>query len=104
MSAKKRGNSKRKNTLSIKLKNANPENYFILVTGVPLKNLKELVNSLEIMNDWVFKHHVNETRNDFSEWIKNVLDEKHLAEEIRNIRDIRELEIKVLKYMVNKYI
>src|SRR3989344_2290179 len=66
---------------------AKPENYFILITGVPLKNLRELANSLETMNDWVFSHHVNDARNDFSNWMKEILKEDVLSEEIRHIKN-----------------
>jgi len=96
---KKRSTRKRK-----KPKTAKPEKFFVLVTGVPIKNLKELVNNLETMNDWVFNHHVNDTRNDFSSWIKDVLDEEVLAKEIKDIRNIKEMENKILKYLVNTYL
>ncbi len=84
--------------------NAKPEHYFILITGVPLKNLKELSNALENMNEWVFSHHVNDTRNDFSIWVKDILGETELSEEIRPMRNTRELEAKILKHLVNKYL
>jgi hypothetical protein len=84
--------------------NAKPEHYFILVTGVPLKNLKELANSLENMNDWVFSHHVNDSRNDFSNWIKDILGENELAEEIKSMKNIRQMEARILKHLVNKYL
>ena len=83
---------------------AKPENYFILVTGVPLKNLKELANSIETMNDWVFNHHVNDTRNDFSTWVKDILKEDELAEEIRQLRNMRDVELRILKHLVIKYL
>jgi hypothetical protein len=84
--------------------NAKPEHYFVLVTGVPLKNLKELANSLENMNDWVFNHHVNDARNDFSNWIKDILGEHELAEEIKMMKNMRMMEAKILKHLVNKYL
>jgi hypothetical protein len=88
----------------VKPKSAKPDQYFILVTGVPLKNLKELASALETMNDWVFNHHVNESRNDFAAWAKEVLNETGLSEEIIETKSIRELELKILKYLVNNYI
>jgi len=101
--SKKRRKTLKKKSSSKKLTSAKPENYFILVSGAPLKNLKELVNALGTMNDWVFRHHVNESRNDFANWIKDVLKENELAEEIQNVRSIQDMEYKMLKYMVNKY-
>jgi aromatic ring-opening dioxygenase catalytic subunit (LigB family) len=84
-----------------KLKDANPERFFILVTGVPIKNLNELAHSLENMNDWVFNHHVNDSRNDFATWVNDVLKDRKLAQLIRNTKNIRELELIVLRYIVN---
>ena len=85
------------------IRDAKPENYFVLVTGVPLKNLKELANKLEHMNDWVFRHHVNHERNDFSNWIRYVLKEDELAEEIEDIYDKQIMEVMIFKYIVNNY-
>ncbi len=102
---KKKKKKVRKNeTNKSKIIQAKPEHYFILVTGVPLKNLKELATSLETMNEWVFNHHVNDQRNDFSNWIKEILKEDELAEEIKIIKNINEMEIKILKHLVIKYL
>lgn len=95
---------KSKAATSKKPVNAKPEHYFILITGIPLKNLKELALSFETMNDWVFNHHVNDSRNDFSNWIKDIIGEEELAEEIRNIKDMRSMEIVILRHLVNKHI
>ncbi|MBN2368326.1 hypothetical protein JXC34_04865 [Candidatus Woesearchaeota archaeon] len=84
--------------------NARPENYFILITGVPLKNLKELGNALETMNGWVFSHHVNESRNDFSSWVQSVLNEEELAEEIKNLKNMKDMEMRIFKHLVNRYL
>ncbi|MFH2020140.1 MAG: DUF5752 family protein [archaeon] len=99
---KKRSNAKA--PLKNKPKNASPENYFILVTGVPVKNLKELANSFESMNDWVFNHHVNESRNDFAAWMHDILSEEELAQEISLIKEMKDMEHRILKHMVNKYL
>jgi hypothetical protein len=95
---------KRKAIKQAKPTNAKPEHYFILITGVPLKNLKDLANSLETMNDWVFSHHVNDARNDFSSWISHVLKEEELSEEIMPIRNTKDMEIRILKHLVTKYV
>jgi hypothetical protein len=84
-----------------KPKNAKPEEYFVLVTGVPLKNAKELANSLSTMNDWVFKHHVNESRNDFSAWVENSLKNSKLAKEIKDAKNIKETELVLFRYLAN---
>jgi len=87
-----------------RLKDALPEQYFILVTGVPLKNVKELLSAFDNMNDWVFNHHVNDSRNDFSAWIKDCLGDKELAEEIAAIKDMHEMQVRMLKHLVHKHL
>ncbi len=86
------------------IKNASPEKYFVLVTGVPLKNLKELANAFETMNDWVFDHHVNGSRNDFADWVKNVLKEPELAKDLKLTKNIKEMELTIFRYITNKYL
>ena len=95
---------RRKKVIRPKLPTAKPENYFVLVSGIPLKNIKELASSLESMNDWVFSHHVNESRNDFSAWINDVFKEPMLAQDISMIKDIREMENVLHRYLVRKYV
>ena len=95
---------RKKKKTSKKLKNAKPESYFILVNGVPLKNLKELANACETMNDWVFNHHVNDSRNDFANWTEHVLKEDELASEMIITKDPRHLEVIILRYLLNKYL
>ncbi len=104
MPVKKKKVTRKKVTKRKKPIDAKPENYFILVTGVPLKNVKELANALETMNEWVFNHHVNSSRNDFSAWVKSVLKERALGDEIKDVNNIKDMEIKLLKHLVNKYL
>lgn len=56
-----------------------PEFYFRLADGRVLKSIPELSDALNDMEDWVFEHHVNDDRNDFSNWIKDVYQDKKLA-------------------------
>jgi hypothetical protein len=83
---------------------ARPENYFVLVNGIPLKNLKELAVSMESMNDWVFGHHVNESRNDFAAWISDVFKEHELAKDVGQAKDPGQIESLLLRHMVKRYI
>jgi len=57
---------------------------FHFVDGKVVGNLKELVAVLGQIDDRQFHHHANDERNDFSNWIANVLDEEGLADEIRH--------------------
>jgi hypothetical protein len=57
--------------------------YFHLSNGAVLKSARELLDSLEGMDDGTFRHHVNQERNDFSNWINDVYGSRSLAEQVR---------------------
>ena len=62
------------------LEEVHPENQFWLADGKAIKNLHELRNALQQMDDAVFGHHVNEERHDFHNWVKDVHQDEKLAE------------------------
>ncbi|MBD3354834.1 hypothetical protein GF361_02525 [Candidatus Woesearchaeota archaeon] len=64
-----------------------PANYFILKDGTVIKNLFELSKQLDKMPEEVFSHHVNENRNDFYNWVKDVVKDKSLARKISSVKD-----------------
>lgn len=72
-----------------------PQHFFILKNGRPIKNLHELVRTLKSIDEDTFKHHVNEHRNDFANWLKDILKKEQLAERIRNKKAKEEL-LKIL--------
>lgn len=63
------------------------ENYFFLKDGTVIKDLFELSKKLDSMPEEVFKHHVNDERNDFYNWIKDVVKRKRLAEAVKGIKE-----------------
>ncbi|MBR9676834.1 ABC transporter permease [Candidatus Woesearchaeota archaeon] len=78
---------KRKN-LSISIK---PENYFKLHSGITIKNLKELKHELAEMDSHTFEFYVNGSKNDFANWVAEVLQKKKLAEELRSCKTKEEM-------------
>ena len=60
------------------------EKKFWVVDGTTIKNLEELSQSLRAMNEETFNYHVNENKNDFYNWIKDVIQDEELAESIQN--------------------
>lgn len=76
--------------------NVSEEYSFYLKDGRIIRNLKELLDILKNIDKGTFKHHVNANKNDFSNWIKDVLNEHELAEKIKKSKSKEEM-IKILK-------
>lgn len=74
---------------------------FLTIDGRHILNLLELVTILEQMDDHAFQYHANAEKNDFSNWIRDVMDNMALAERIRN-KDRQETQIEVLKHIVKE--
>jgi len=80
-----------------------PEKYhFVLKDGKKLKDLKELTESLNNMSEEVFRHHVNDIRNDFSKWINDVFKEKDLANDIKRFHSKIETQLALYKHFEKK--
>ena len=77
-----------------------PEQCFWVNNGPILKNLEELANALPDMNDETFNHHVNIEKNDFSSWIKDIIGDNKLANDLLSSRS-RESAIKKLQSRLN---
>jgi hypothetical protein len=67
--------NKAKNILS----NVPEDKVFWVNDGGVLRNLKELQAALTKMSKETFKHHINKDRNDFKNWINDVIGDKNLA-------------------------
>jgi len=81
------------------LSDVNPEHKFNLHMGTSILSLEELAEALEIMDDVSFEHHVTKEKNDFSNWINHVFNEKKLADELKEVRTIEETKNKILEYI-----
>ena len=75
-----------------------PEQCFWVNNGPILKNLEELANILPEMSDDAFQNHVNGEKNDFSNWISNVIGDKKLANDLLSSRT----KESALKKVVNR--
>lgn len=62
------------------------EKQFWCSDGRALKNLVELQVALNEMSEEVFRYHSNETRNDFSNWVREVIGEDKLSRDLRKSR------------------
>ncbi len=59
-----------------------PDKCFWVNNGPILKNLDELANFMQAANGDTFKHHVNADKNDFSNWINDIIGDKKLANDL----------------------
>ena len=71
--------------------------------GTVIRNIYELVTSIENMNDYDFIYHVNEDnhKNDFAMWIRKVLCDDELACKLDRIMD-KEMYLKIIKKRIKK--
>ncbi len=60
-----------------------PEHYFVLSNGEKLRNLTELIESLKTMSPEIYFYHVNEQKNDFANWIHDVMGLSDLAQNVK---------------------
>jgi hypothetical protein len=83
-------------------RNAPEANYFILCNGKPIKNIKELADMIENMEDNVFNYHVKPDHNDFSAWIKDIFKDVELAEKLKAAKDKKHFQLVLYKHISHK--
>ena len=103
MKTKKRVKKKKTATKKQIIKNAKNSEYFFVKDGKAIKNVIELSNELDKMTDDIFKHHVNEMKNDFANWIKDIFKEEKLAKELFKTTDKDKTQIIILKHVIDKF-
>jgi len=99
---KKKSRCKRTSKKILINRNAPKHNYFILCNGRPVKNIKELADIMEELEDHVFNHHVREDGNDFAKWVKDIFKDIELAEKIVGIKDKKHLQLVIYKHITHK--
>ena len=58
------------------------DKWFWCYDGRELKNLPRLGTALNEMSDETFRYHSNETKNDFSNWVKDVIGDDKLSRDL----------------------
>ena len=77
------------------VKDVPAENYFYMCNGKVLRNLKELRDELNSMDEGSFRYHVNEQKNDFANWINDIMKDEELANEMKSCKDITQAKQKL---------
>ena len=85
------------------LKDANSDHYFFVNDRTVLKNVLDLSKQLDKMSDEVFRYHVNDMKNDFASWIKEIFKEEKLAEELLKTTEKDKTQIIILKHIIKKF-
>ena len=71
------------------------ERCFWVNNGPVLRSLDELYTALSEMGKETFSHHASKDKNDFSAWIRDVLGDQKLAEDLMKTKSKKEMAAKV---------
>jgi hypothetical protein len=66
-----------------RLGNVSQEKQFWCCDGRYLKNLQELEAALEKMTEETFRYHSNQTKSDFSNWVRDVIGDEKLSRDLQ---------------------
>lgn len=76
-----------KEDLSRRLSNVPEENVFWLHDGRVLKNMEDLREAFNTMSDETYNYHVTAEKNDFYNWVKDVIGDTTLANNLLKARN-----------------
>ena len=83
---------------------AHEQHHFHVADGMKLENLMQLMEYLEKMSDETYKYHVNDSKNDFSIWVKDVFDEPELAENLKTSGTKESAQLIIAKKLLKELI
>jgi len=81
------------------MRRVSSEQAFWTCNGFIVYNLYDLLDALKKMDNPSFKFHVNQNKNDFSEWIGGVLGEKKLAKQLLRVKTQKTTILKIEAHM-----
>lgn len=84
------------------IRDAPEHSYFILCNGKPVKNIKELADILEDLEDQVFEHHVGPDKNDFAKWVEDIFKDIELAQKIADAKNKRNIQFVIYRHITHK--
>ncbi|MFH1771117.1 MAG: hypothetical protein ABH828_06210 [archaeon] len=92
----------KKSTQKKGLKKVPSEVSFYIVNGTVCSDLLELAEALEGLAEDHFKHHVNEMKNDFANWVEHIIEEPQLANKLREAETKEKHVIILLKHVLKQ--
>ncbi|MDY6833989.1 MAG: DUF5752 family protein [Chloroflexota bacterium] len=69
----------------VQIQDVPTEYIFFCQDGKTMKNLNELASSFRDMSDETFYYHVNDERNDFSNWVKDIIGDTTLSSQLAKV-------------------
>jgi hypothetical protein len=82
------------------LRNLSQEKYFYLANGSVIRGLGELDMALQNIDDVTYDRHSNNEKNDFANWIRDAVGDHELATKLRNGMPKKDMQIEVLRRIV----
>ena len=86
--------------VSVNKTKASGEQCFYVTDGLVINDLLSLANAFDTMSNDVFCHHVNDERNDFANWTKEIMKEAKLAEKIMSQNTPDRCQIIILRHLL----
>ncbi|MBU1198627.1 MAG: hypothetical protein KKF46_08065 [Nanoarchaeota archaeon] len=83
-------------------KDAPEMNYFVLCNGQPVKNVKELADVMDEIEEHVFDHHVTSDKNDFANWIEDIFKDMELAQKLAGAKEKKHMQLVIYKHITHK--
>ena len=80
------------------LSDCRPDFSFWTCHGRVVRNVYEMADAIDGMNDDAFRYHVNDDnkKNDFANWLLNIIEDGELAHRLKKVRD-RQTYVKIIR-------
>lgn len=85
------------------LKNVDQDHYFHVANGTIIRSLLEMDEALTQMSEETFHYHVNPSKNDFANWIRNTIKDEDLAAALEKINDKPTIQMIILRSIVELF-
>ena len=76
--------------------------HFYFVNGMKARNVKELAEIMDRIEQEVFDYHVNAEKNDFYNWVRHVFSDIELAEKLIGVTGPKHLQFTIYKHVADK--
>lgn len=78
------------------------EQHFYFTSGHRARNVKELAEVMDEIEQEIFESHVNMDKNDFYNWVRHVFEDLELAEKLIGVTGPKHLQFTIYKHVADK--